>query len=320
MKIQSLTIVAQHPKGLDMHLRNIRWAIDGDFDPYIFTFKAYEFDYPRVNIVSVSADPIMYYSFWRHDAREAIKESKADVLVISEQDVVYTTKLMPYIERAYDTGCIVIDSEQYGHNIMKDHKVVYPRLWEGGMIVRTDIIRDAVNKDVWLADFCQCHEVRDAARMDKDHYFIQIDKKITLREMADTDFDTRFENFFEFTLYCFLNNIKADKVRLSCHLPFPEGAHRNVPELYTGPITQELLDELLTKSGYQPNCIPTTLLMYYLTGVCDLSPLIRKIWQDSDEWVKQKVRRLMPSAREWMTHEELQKLQRVLTIMRPLFL
>jgi hypothetical protein len=320
MKIQTLTVVAQHPKGLDMHLRNIRWAIDGDFDPYIFTFKAYEFVRPGINIVAVAGDPLMYYSFWRHDALEAIRNSTSDVIVISEQDVLYTTKLMPYIDQVHKTGKIVIDSEQYGHNIMKDHRVVYPRLWEGGLIVRTDVIRDAINKGVWLADFCQCHEVRDMARQDEDHYFIQIDRKISLKEMADTAIDTRFENFFEFTLYCFLNNIKTEKVRMSSHLPFPEGAHRNVPELYTGPITEEMLDELLVKSGYSHNCIPTTLLMYYLTGVCELSPLIRKIWLESDNWNKEKVRRLMPSAREWMTEEELQKLQRALNIMRPVFL
>jgi len=234
MKIAALTIVAQHPKGIDLHLRNLRWSIDGDFSHHIFTFEQYGFKHPGIHFTTVDQDPMLYHSFWRHEALDLVRTTDADVLVISEQDVMYITKLMPYIEKAYNTGTVIIDMEQYGHNIHKDGKEVYPRLWEGGMIVKADLIREAVLSGVGLADFAQNTEIRQLAAKNKDHYFFQHGgKKVYLHEMADMSITERFENFFEFTLYCFLHDIKTERALLPSHLPFPEGAHRNVPELYT---------------------------------------------------------------------------------------
>ncbi len=43
--LQVITTVAQHPKGLDLHLRNLEWALAGcDHRIVVQTFAAWGFD------------------------------------------------------------------------------------------------------------------------------------------------------------------------------------------------------------------------------------------------------------------------------------
>ena len=100
--VSSITVAAQHPEGVELHLNNIHWAINNPKDIYLLTFKKWNLSKLSymAKIIEVDEDPLQnhpFYQFWKYEGLELIKSLKSDIIVINQLDIFYTTKLYLYI-------------------------------------------------------------------------------------------------------------------------------------------------------------------------------------------------------------------------------
>lgn len=316
MKLASFTVIAQHPKAFSKHIRNLRWATNNSIsEEYIFTNKQWGLtsDRPSLKIVEVGGSPFRYYPFWALEAERAFRQLDVDALIISEGDVIYHDNIMSYVEKAINDNVIVMDNDVYdGFRIQKDNQTVYPRLWEGGLILPRKFIEDANAHNIklfkqvknkflidWMKPYTGHYVYRHPIRFELDH----------LERYPDWYFDT----MIELTLFAFCKQYPVLHACIVSHLPYPEAVHRMYPKIYNGIFDEQVLDkmaEVIKGIKSYNSHLSTSLMDFYLTGVLnEVSPVTEKRWKNSIVGARDKVSRICRHAHEWMTADELSRLK-----------
>ena len=196
MKITAITTIAQHNRGIELHIRNLRWAL-GDAARIIVNCFTHN-SHPDLNVeyYQVQADPNKFYFFW-DEMSALLVDDDADVYIFTEQDIVCTDRLK--IDRP-DTINISYDSH-YLAIFDRSFSKLYPRIWEGYCKVPGFMVREAISQNINLGN-----HVTRKWRVD-DLYtwygrFIPLDEYLNSQHnLHEGDIDT----MFEFSLYCYLN-------------------------------------------------------------------------------------------------------------------
>ena len=308
-----MTVVGQHPKGFGTHLRNLTWAVGVAFTPYLITFKGWKIDHPY--LIEVDANPMDYYHFWGSEVPTLIRSLDADVLIMSESDVFYTEDIRPLIEECHQSGRIFINTGEYGgYAIYNGEKQVYPRLWEGGMILPVKLLQKALADGIGLDIYVINEKIKEKAAEYVGYYFQRRREMIPLEQLELTNYDT----LFEFTLYCFFNGVEVREHNMACHIPFPEMAHRFLPEVYTEPIGQAVCDKFLKEFGaWRIMNWPAIVALYYICGAVEKQPIFNQWWYRAHFWTVERMKQLQEKAPQWMNDEELLRLKDVMTVMTP---
>lgn len=303
MKVASISVVAQHPRGLDMHVRNLRWALEGTNNQiYIFTQKKWNFNkklYPDVRFIEANSDdPMKYHPFWRHEIPNAICTLiNEEMLLFSEQDIFYITKLKDHIDNSYKSNKIVVSGTIYHPPLFCGHVDLYPRVWEGGCIIPSWMIRKAVmNDNITIGNQISSEEMVEWAKKQPD------DMIMHGRQLNQINIGDYIDTMYEFTLYCYRNAIPITKKVICTHFYPTDRIHRLNPEIYDAALTKEQIDKISIVSEVQ-----CCLFAYYVCGVIKASDALFKSMKYSKIYFRDQVEKLMSEAEEWMLPEEFQR-------------
>jgi hypothetical protein len=296
MKIASIFVVGQHPKGLDLHVRNLRWAINRPHQIYVFTFKEWNFDksqYPDVKFIEVDSPAMYYFNFWGGDViPKFVRTLEEDVLVVTEADQYFHRQIGENIDICFDE--IQIGYEQYGWDIYNNGQMIYPRLWECGLIIPRQLFVKHLDTGInclW-ANFDQKLIDRLKSCKDGDCFYGVRGKQVFLNR-ADTT--ACMDTLSQLTLSCYLEGDKAKSVNYLDHLGRPETCHRDLPHLYRQLNRSDM--------AYLSDPADQTSFMYYLSGVTEIFPEMA-FWWGQNKGLMDKIRRIAMRGKEWMTAEQ----------------
>lgn len=301
MRVSSLSVVARHPKGLDLHVRNLRWALEGlDYRINVFTFAGWGFDrtaYPDVNLVECPGDPMQFRGFWNGEIKSFLKESVDDVFVLVEQDQWFTRRLADLVRHAYETGDVVSSDESYGAHIMQGGRVVYPRIWEGGTIMRRDrIVGPILDHNIGLNARLSSDYVPEKL---KSHPKAFIGGFPLGKFVKGSGYDT----LIELCLYCFVEDVPVRREPILVHFNPTETVHQKFPELYAREVPWRA-----ALAASQKFKLQNALFMFYVAGVCDLNDVVETVLRGNSESLMKKVK-LVRHPEKWMSDEQLARFQ-----------
>lgn len=294
MKVATITCLGQHPKGLSLHLRNLQWAVDRPHERYIVSktrwrlkgdCKFYLCDKPLGELTA----------YWNKEIPDLLRSIDADVVLFSEMDMIYTTHLGEHIDAVYAEDCLVMNSDIYGWDILKEGEIIYQRIWEGGLIVRYDRLMRHLNTEGELG-WSVSSGSRKIVRENFDGEYIISPGNV---EMLLTDVPASpVEVLFDFQLRSFYEKTPTRREKILIHLPRPETIHRLYPWVYDE-ISQFHMDRLHKETR---DTIANTLFLYVMSGVTTFNPVVKRfIHGDSTFHCLDPIAR---NAREWMSPEE----------------
>lgn len=158
VRLRVVTTSSHNPKGCDLHIRNLKWATD-DAPIYLQTVKGYpisddlEVDY----VHSVRHHRPEEYDQWSpggyfrfYNPMERMDFSDVDVVLFTQQDIIFTEKVTKLAGLCRDTGTIVLNFYAQGHNSLykRDGELFYPRIWEGATLMPASLVREAIQKNI----------------------------------------------------------------------------------------------------------------------------------------------------------------------------
>lgn len=321
-----VTTVGQHPRGLGLHLRNLRWAFAGsDFRIHLQTFENWSFRYEGVNYLAREvADPLAYYNFWDEAASHlATLLGDASAFLFMQQDILFTKPARPQLRRCVEHQTIVPNLESPHLSIYRQpQERIYPRIWEGATMLPAGVLGEAIANNVTLGSHHSTFKPGNrlfAAYEDKlsAHYTTKYDEEpghlARLSEFLDrSDVDT----MFELSLYCFCtskpctsapaNYRRCELGEFVVHLRGPESAHRDCPAVYEDPLLVRELPWFHPRSN-------DLAFMFLLAGTTWWGEDLQRLLLNPTrlELFETKVSRLADHAHEWMSRAELERFARV---------
>jgi hypothetical protein len=321
-----ITTVGQHPRGLGLHLRNLRWAFAGcDFRIHVQTFENWGFGYEDVNYLTRQvADPFAYYNFWDETASHlATLLDYASAFLFMQQDILFTKPARSQLMRCVEHQRIVPNLESPHLSIYRQpQERIYPRIWEGATMLPAGVVAEAIENNVTLGSHHSMFKPGGplfAAYEDKldAHYTTKYDDEpghlARLTEFLDRpDIDT----MFELSLYCFCtskpctsapaNYRRCELGEFVVHLRGPESAHRDCPGIYDDPFLVRGLPWFHLRSN-------DLAFMFLLAGTTWWSEDLQCLLLNPTglELFETKVARLADCAQEWMSRAELKQFARV---------
>jgi hypothetical protein len=315
MRITTITTVGQHSKGLDIHLRNLRWAL-GDHKIVVQTFKSHQIktDVPNVEIIEHEADTKKWYYFWDH-THEIIKRyaPETDWFLLMEQDIFFTSKPTDQIfakepiQLSLESGYLAIFDSQ--------KKMVYPRIWEGATFIKSNLLIEAIEKGVSLGGHPRWHD--DLAK----NYYTTLNgiDYPKVQEYIDS-FDS-YDTLFAFSFFCFKNKISFRSTAASIayeignHVVHLRGADmflRDEPDLYSDFKKISHIRENDEAGRIFKRLSNGCSLLFLISGIQEPSFFMAKnLLNDCDNsfyWIKKKIEILSSSAHKWLTQEEQKRL------------
>jgi len=192
MKVTVVTTIAQHSKGYDLHLQNLRWAINPNLI-LVQTFKKWNLSkHEDVKLIEVDSNPYEFYFFWDHiDLRPYLPET--DVFLFTEQDILFTRPIRANTQQIYP--CL---ESNYLAIFDKGIKL-YPRIWEGACFIPKQFIEDAINDGILFGS----HSKKNHKLYDTVKYLNTV---VAGNSIAIKDYLSSykfFDTLFELSLYCF---------------------------------------------------------------------------------------------------------------------
>lgn len=311
MKVASLSVIAQFPQVLDLHVRNLRWALAGsDHHIYVFTFANWNFDkarYPDVTFLETPVeDPYDHHHFWRCEIPAFLgSEVKEDMLSFTEADMFYYRPLLPLIQESQPH--ITMNDDLY-HGGLKDNGVeVYPRLWEGGLILNSQIMREAVEAGVSLGPMLCSPEILRRIRALPDHFTVW-DQPINRWDEAKAT-----DTLMEFTLHCYFRQMPVRRASFTTHFhPVERVLYFNRDKL-PAVLTYDLIKTFVWQEH-----IHRFLFMTYLVGETPyddgmVSHFVKEDWY----WYRRQIELLALHAEEWMPPEAYKRFRHVCSLLEP---
>ncbi len=295
----------QYPHGIDLHVRNLKWALTKDDHVYIVTLPKIIEDFKLESGGNVTYIPFHhidegdFINFWA-GFPGIIKNLniKPQWFQFMEGDIWFHKK-PGFVPRNPKEIANYLPLQTHYHAVMAGNKLLQPRVWEGGTLVHGDVVRRAIDNDISFSFvkefFCE---------FDPDYWEDLMGGRISLRYFKAPD------TFDEFNLYCAL--IEKSKIchfDRAVHLRGPESLHRKFPHLYNT-CTDEQLVEPSKVLPYL--CVYGAIAPYYIDGH----------WKGMIQWHKMKPEfqkefvRLLPTASEWMKPEEYVRLVEITEAIR----
>lgn len=297
MKTAYFSIVAQHPRGLDLHIRNVRWALP-NATIHIFTHGAWAFrkmDYPDVVFHETTADPWTYYPFWEWEVTPFIRDHcTEEALVFKQHDMLFHRPLQDLLSSSE----ILLSNEAYRSPIQREGSFQYPHIWEGGCIAPGDIVRKAITD--WGIDLGS--KVTSPTLLER----LRAGDKVTEMQghrIAALEKGKSLDYFCQLTLCCFLQQIPIRSVDLVCHFNPMEEIHRRFHDLYEKNYDNTFLAEL-GKHANAAKVVCYLLMCRAIKTTNDVNGLLRR-----SSRIKPLVRKIDLYAREWMSPEQLEGLR-----------
>jgi hypothetical protein len=303
MRIASITMIGQFPDGIDLHARNLRWALSETDHICIVTRGSFIEDYDlrsddRITYIDFSKcnDIREFLPFWKEFPR-VISDNHIDPewFLFMEQDIWFYEKIKddPLPDSSEIRGHIPLH-ETY-HCVMVAQRLCHPRVWEASMLVPGPVVRRAIGFGVDFSAHPNWFTKRN-----KEYWDNVAGGTISLGDYQHWD------TMDEFTLYCALvENTRATYCPRAAHLQGPEALHRSVPEVYNGVEGGSLYS--LTEHWNSYCCVHTAAAMYFIAGN----------WKQPADWnrIQRRYRpefeKLSRRAHEWMKPDEYERLERI---------
>lgn len=295
MKVASISVIGQHYKGIGMHVRNLRWALEGlDYKIYLFVLKNGNIDYSDcdgLTIIERSNENVLKsgYDFWIKEIPDCIKSLQEDVLVFTQQDMFYKKKLKSLV----NLDKIVVNKEGYNCSITVSDKEVYPRIWEGGLIINKELVIDALNKGITLSKVVKSdYVVTEARKCNLNQIFFK--KRIDCLEVGD-----QLDLLGEFCVYCYLSKVPFVKKDILTHFNSLDMIVKKYPFCYGEELTEEFL-KVLKKNPNAENPV----MMYYISGKYKINDLLVDFMRNLPKGNFFRLLELNSHCHKWMTDEE----------------
>ncbi len=305
MRIASITMVGQFPHGIDLHLRNLRWALTPEDHSYLITLPQHaagcglESD-ERVTCIAhqpALTNPRGMVNFWREFPilidRHRIEP---EWFLLMQQDIwLAAPPEVPVDPRRIRA---LLPATHY-HNIMLGEQVLHSRVWEGAQLIHASLIDGARHFGV---DFSFVPNTF----LDRDRNILEarFGGPISISDFGKAD------TLDEFGLYCALvAGTAIEHVPGAVHLRGPEVLHRRFPDIYRG-ASRDTLATIQAQLPYLD--VRLAVAMYYVAG----------LWESVDEldWAQLRedsVRTLrcsLDSGRAWLPAGALGRLERAVAL------
>jgi hypothetical protein len=304
MRIASVTMIGQFPDGIDLHVRNLLWALSEKDHSYIITKgsfikKCNLHSNDRTTFIDFGECPDItrFVHYWK-DFPRIVREYDIDPdwFLFTEQDIWFYEKIKadplpdPKEIRSHLTP------DDVYHAVMVDDQLYHSRLWEGSILFDGPLIKRAIDFGIdfsanpdWFIKKDQAHWDRLAGgKLSLGHY-----------DRADT--------MDEFALYCAL----VEKTQMTfwpraVHLQGPEVFQRYCPAAYDG-VDEESLQVFAHQPNYLYFCVYAAAAVYFIAGN----------WKKEADWKRMQpqfrpeFKKLIGNANEWMKPDEYERLEKV---------
>lgn len=268
MRIASFTMVGQFPDGINLHVRNLEWALTDQDHIYIVTLPEHIKQFNLINKEHVTFIPFVYKKkdpfvpFWANFPK-ILKKLNIDPewFLFMEEDIWFYQN----IDKLPNNPKKIINYlplQKHYHSIFSNGKLIHPRVWEGANLIHSQIVKKAIERNI---NFCFVKNF-----FCESHYWKRVYGEITLGDWNNTP-----DTFDEFGLYCALwEKTIVEYESRAVHLRGPESLHRYFPNLYQKASEQEIL-EAQKKLNYM--CVYAALGVYYIAGNFEDSILWHKM-------------------------------------------
>jgi hypothetical protein len=311
--ISIYTTVAQHPKGFDLHIRNLHWAFSG-FDHIIIvqTFDQYEFkNNERVKILSYDGDPRKYFRFI-----EYLDLNLGDIIVLVQQDNIFARKVDPLIQSCSEGIIITWDQGSYFAIYDRQLRKVYPRIGEISTFMRRDLVEEFKSFDLSFGcrgnQFTVTGNLLNRYRATLENHVIQtrpwLNPPDSYEGLVECCHWANRETFFEPFIYSFCEGKPVELLdpHIMLHLQNPERFHREVPETYRS--AQNLLNIRDRGFARYRRYIPSVALMFLLSGVYSREAAVSLALTMGGQKFRSELQHLSHKADDWMSDEQLVRL------------
>lgn len=302
MRIASITMVGQWPHGINLHLRNLCWALGGEDRIYLIarpeTLASAELhDDPRIRCIPYDA-PVRNESgileFW--DAFPALIDEHRiapEWFLLMEQDIWFTARVELPDDPRRLRGFLPAD---HYHNVMAGERQLHARVWEGAQLLPRSLIDEARAFGIGFSAVKHTFVDRDRAR-----YELEAGGPIHISDFGKAD------TLDELGLYCALVARTTLEHRPNAvHLRGPEVLHRRFPHLYHG-ATRAELDAVQAQVAYLD--VLLAVATYYVTGCW--SEIGHLDWSELRPQSAAALRRATAAGADWMPAQALERLRYV---------
>jgi hypothetical protein len=303
MRIASFTMVGQFPHGIDLHVRNLRWALSDEDHIFVVTFGAHIEERglqgdDRTTYIACGRPqgPRRAYPFWREFPR-IVRDLgiTPEWYLFMEQDIWFHQPIAddPPPCRDEIRGHVLPDGLY--HSVTRDGSPFHPRVWEGSLLLHGALVNRAIDFGV---DF-SAHA----------HTFFHRDRESWERQLggrlSQVEYD-RPDTMDELTWYCAL----VEKTRMThapkaVHLQGPEALHRLSPEVYRGSDPEAL--QALTDRWRYYFCVPTAVAVYFIAGNWE----VEADWRGVRRRDRAEFEKILRTAGWWMRPGEYARLEQV---------
>lgn len=312
MKITVITTVAQHSKGAELHINNLRWALGSDARIVVNCFAEHRLPDLPVEYNIVHADPKEFYFFWDHIYD--VFNDEADLYIFTEQDIICTETIDM---NKIDLDSISISFDSYYLSIFDKCNVkLYPRIWEGYSKIPGWMVRRALSDNISLGN----HVSRKWYTNDLYTWygkFISLDSYINDNNgLHEGDIDT----LFEFSFYCYMNSFKWHSNNILdyhiatdvVHLRGMDRLCHDCPDIYDNlrSVIVKLEDDNKILRGVYNDMISDCAIMLLLSGVHEESELLYRLMINDQSRHRSllKLEQIRHRAHEWMDDKQLHSL------------
>lgn len=309
MRIASITMIGQFPDGVDIHVRNLKWALTKKDHIFIVTLPEFIDSFELKDDEQVTYIPFYtkieskneFINFWKVFP-EIIKKHEIypEWFLFMEQDIWFFAKPSLQNDSKIINGFLPRGSYR---NVMLDDQILHSRVWEGAQAVSSEVVKNAIDFGI---DFSFIRNT--FLNKQKEKYENEFGGSISMSMYKNPD------TFDEFCLYCALvEKTKIEHEVKALHVRGPESLHRMFPDIYQY-ATKDRLQEIQNKMSYID--VLLAVAVYYTVG------LWKKIdhldWTKAQKESKREVERLLLTGREWMTFEEYTRLNSLHVLMNGL--
>ena len=306
MRAASITMIGQFPDGIDIHVRNLKWALTEQDHIFIVTLPEFVEHFKlksdeRVTYIPFEPQIVSengFINFWK-DFPSIIKkyEIYPEWFLFMEEDIWFFARPLFQNDPKIIRGFLPRGSYR---NVMLDEQIFHARVWEGAQAVHSKVIKNAIDFGV---DFSF---VRNTfLNKQKEKYEQEFGGSISMSMYKNPD------TFDEFCLYCALiERTEMQHEVKALHVRGPESLHRMFPDIYRY-ATKERLQEVQKKMPYFD--VLLAIAVYYTVGLW--KEIDHLDWTKAQKESKREIERLLLTGGDWMTFEEYTRLDSLYVLM-----
>lgn len=301
MKIITWTYSGSYQCGIDLHAANLKWAFD-DAEVHVLTTKeGLAESRSGVARAATVQEPTKFNNrgrfldYWAKftDDLATVEYTDEDFFLFSELDIFFTQKPDLSVLKA-DTILSFLPLAWHYFCVLEGEKKVYPRVWEGAMLIPARIVRQAVEAGVSFSQSGFAYWTPDRPSYDKYRLMTYMDK--TCDTMADL------------TMYCFDHGVAVEEQVRAIHVRGPERLHGDLPQFYRDAKNEDIKKH----QGYVNIEVFNALCLYYLSG--NPQPVESWDWKLQNQPVLPWLLSLKEKGGEWMSSDTLARLDQLVKL------